>query len=147
MYGAPVYAAPAYLGCFKAAADDGSSVLPKFLAEQLTANNIIEQCWQLAANDNRNAANYNVSNYQALQPLFGIIGRKCYGGKDLTQAAKLGAAPESACAANSPDVSDVVVDVVAPAAQARQLHVPCSSNALGCCSSITVSTGRRCLCC
>jgi hypothetical protein len=102
-----MHAAPAYLGCFKGAAADVSSVLPNTLADQLTANNITEQCWQLAANNKNQEP-------QETQPLFGVSGRKCYGGKDLAQATMLGPAPESACAANQLDVSDDVLSVRQP---------------------------------
>jgi hypothetical protein len=88
-------AAAAYLGCFNDAANDGNPVLPETLAEELTtAGNITEQCWQLAA-----------ASKDYAQPLFGVNGRKCFGGRDLGRETALGPAPESACASNKPNVS------------------------------------------
>jgi hypothetical protein len=93
-------AAAAYLGCFKNNASD-ARVLPEILAEQLTDVNSTEQCWKLAA----------ASEVQA-QPLFGVSGRKCLGGKDLARATWMGAAPESACDTDNENVSVMVAPSV-----------------------------------
>jgi hypothetical protein len=111
-------AAPAYLGCFKAAAGDGSSVLPNTLAEELTANNITEQCRQLAV----------ASRNQAI-PLFGISGSKCLGGSDLAGATEAGAAPETACTANEPNVSVMSAD------QTKQCDCASAGHGIVCCKS------------
>lgn len=94
-----MHAAPAYLGCFRSAASDsgGSTVLPQLLSDQLTASNVTEQCWKLAA-----------ASHWKMQPLFGVSGSKCFGGESLADATGLGPAPQSACVANKPDVSGIV---------------------------------------
>lgn len=89
-----------YLGCFR---DQASApVLPDLLSESLTASNTTEQCWQLAA---RSFATDNAFvPEERVLPLFGVSGRKCFGGRNLAQATALGPAPEPACAASAPDV-------------------------------------------
>ncbi|WIA38518.1 hypothetical protein OEZ86_001839 [Tetradesmus obliquus] len=89
-----------YLGCFRNQAS--APVLPDLLSESLTASNTTEQCWQLAA---RSFATDNAFvPEERVLPLFGVSGRKCFGGRNLSQATGLGPAPESACAASAPDV-------------------------------------------
>ncbi|WIA18232.1 hypothetical protein OEZ85_009701 [Tetradesmus obliquus] len=100
-----------YLGCFRSEAS--APVLPDLLSEALTASNTTEQCWKLAAGSL--ALKYTLRAKDQVHPLFGVSGRKCFGGWSLAKATSLGPAPESSCAANQPDVV-AVYQVVPPGA-------------------------------
>lgn len=67
------------------------------LSTQTTASNATEQCWKTVAGGR-----------DQLYPLFSLINDKCFVCSTLECFTALGPAPESACAANEPDVSVLV---------------------------------------
>jgi hypothetical protein len=123
-------AAAAYLGCFRRSTRDGRRALPETISEQLSAGNKTEQCWQLAAG----------SMYQAV-PLFGVSGNTCLGGWFLSQATELGVMPESACAANRPNVrclagqrnASRITVLSAPSEILSAQYMQCTASHLFCC--------------
>uniref|UniRef100_A0A383WKQ7 Peptidase C1A papain C-terminal domain-containing protein n=1 Tax=Tetradesmus obliquus TaxID=3088 RepID=A0A383WKQ7_TETOB len=96
----PSVPAAAYLGCFRSKAS--ASVLPDLLSEDLPGSNTTDQCRKFAAGSL--VEKFWKPAQDAVHPLFGVSGRKCFGGRNLTQATALGPAPESDCAANKADV-------------------------------------------